>query len=189
MTAALVTSLAPQAIASGGGAAYLNALVPSKEELDRLVEGAVHDGRGLMEIFSQPPTDPHNVSSVISRHLNTLEEGKKKVDAMWKEARHPIVSERSDPIGQSPTHSSQGETAPPGGDKRHLILNGGLAEATRIRPAKPLAQEVGVAKPPSKINRAVSQRHSDKYNQLEEEAYEVRGVWSWAWSPPQMGGA
>lgn len=141
-------ALSPEAIIEGGGGAYLEHLAPSKDKYDGLYQSAVQDGRGLVEIFSKPPVDPQNPVSKISEHLSEVEKGKKKVDALWAESLGRGVAKQSESVGQSPGHY---ETTPP----------------------EPVATPPGPVQVARKVKSDM--KTSDRFSELEEAAYEVRG--------------
>ena len=182
LRAELVSGLAPQVVAKRGGRVYLEGLVSTKEDFDDLIECALRDGEGLMEIFSRPPTEPHSPLERISQQLGEVEAAKKEVNELWEKAWRPSVGVRSEPIGQSPSHSSQGQTTPStsedhvtssgSGTSLEGPRGGGVARVHKIQTAE--VKKVGV----------VNKRSSDKFSELEEEAYEViRGVvCMWVWS-------
>lgn len=187
LRAELVASLHPQALAERGGRAYLERLRPCKTEFDELIEGVVRDGEGLVEILGQPPTDPHSPLPKITQQLAGVRDTKKEVDDVWERAwQQPGVVERSEPIGQSPAHSSQGETTPPEAEassSAELELSGvklsGSVTSLDEEEGGVVVTTVtgGEVRKVSQVD-MISKHSSDKFSELEEEAYEVRGVWS-----------
>ena len=122
-----------------------------------------------MEIFSQPPVDPLNPVDTISQHLITVEHSKKKVDEMWKKVwstqdGHVTSSDKAEDT------KSKASTEPVGMTVAQVHTSPG--KVRRVN-------QVGV----------VSKKNSDKFSELEEEAYEVKGVWSLGrvWSLEQHG--
>lgn len=144
----LKSALSPAALASGPSD-YLKTLVPVKEELDTLYESTVEDGQALVEIFNKPPQDPHNPVLKITSQLDFLEEKKKEIDEIWEGVWQSM--KRNEPIGQEKV------VAVPTG---HVTaVPGGLAQQSGQE------KEVDVVSARRKL--------SDKYSELEEEAYEV----------------
>ena len=140
--------------------AYLSHLAPSKESYDKLYRSTVQDGRGLVEIFSKPPLDPLNPVSKLSDHLRDVEDGKKRVDAMWAES-----------WGRGQDGSSCGESTPPSDEATPNEEPGPVGVvSTQVR-------TVQVAKVKGTGNKNTSEMEiSDRFSELEEEAYEVKGV-------------
>lgn len=186
-TSYLKSALSPRAIEDGGGSSYLNDLIPSKEELDELFGGLVKDGHGLVEIFSRPPVDPNDPVIRISNQLKDLKAEKTKIDHMWEKAWQPIREwERGEPIGQSPSQSSHDDDATPSGDDH--VTSGAEVESLASRSSSSLPSDEskskvkvtqtrtgagsGKVKKVSQVG-VVSQKDSDKFSELEEEAYEV----------------
>ena len=172
----MVLSLSPQAmegVGQEGDRAYLERLLPAKQELDELYASTVEDGRGLVEVFSRPPVDPHSPVGRINDDLVRLEKEKEIVDRKWEEAWLPFMGERGEPIGQSPSHSSKGEATP-----TDMKINGSGTFVDVDRDVK-VAQvhSTTTGSEVKKVNQvgAVTKKNSDKYSELEEEAYEVKG--------------
>lgn len=161
-----MVALSPQAVADGGGGAYLDELVPSKEKFDRLVETVVCDGRRLVEKFGQPPVDPQKPVSEISQRLTTLEKIRKNIEVLWKEAWQQCVGKRSEPIGQSPSNSSSQGEVTPFEDEDH-VTSSREPDSSVAKSSTENASEV------KKVSQ-VSKESSDRFSELEGEAYEVR---------------
>ena len=167
-----MSALSPRAISDGGGRAYLEELVSSKEELDELFESTMQEGQELVEIFSKPPVDPGNPVLKISKQLQELQEEVKVINDMWKEAWQLDVSEREKPIGRSPGF----EEAASSND--HLLSSSDGGVFSEPPEEKSVAAEVKKVSKEVKMISKVDRRNSDKYSELEEEAYEVR---QWVW--------
>lgn len=190
LRAELVPSLSLQAVAERGGVAYLERLVPSKEEFDEAVEGAQRDGGGLVEIFSRPPLDPLSPADRIEGQLGRVEEAKKEVNILWERAWHPgAAGVRSEPIGQSPSHSSQGEATPPVTEEDHVTSSESGSSLEAPAPVRMCTVQGGGAEV-RKVGQVgvVSKRSSDQFSELEEEVYEVsgRGRGQWVWPEVTM---
>lgn len=164
MGSELKSALSPEAIRKGGGVAYLDHLTPSKNKYDKLYLSAVQDGRGLVEIFNKPPIDPLNPVSKISDHLRDVEDRKKEVDAMWEES-----------WGHG--HSCQDETTPSGDEATPTVTPKVNLEPVRV--VRAVSSGRGVNQVNQVAGKTTSEINlSDRFSELEEEAYEVR-IWAW----------
>ena len=178
-----MSALTPRAIKDGGGNSYLNELITSKEELDECFENVVRDGHGLVEIFNRPPVDSNDPVVRITSQMKDLQVEKKKIDEMWDAAW-----ERGKPIGQSSGQNNHGDNDTPSVDD--LVVSGiGVKSVNSSSSQAPVTLEAkvkmiqptsggGSGKVEKVIQVGVSQKDSDKFSELEEEAYEVRCVWS-----------
>jgi hypothetical protein len=152
----LESALSPKTIRNGGGVAYLDNLTPSKQKYDEAYKNAVQDGQELVELFSRPPVEPQNPLGKISQHLKEVEGGKRRVDAMWAESwRRGQNGSSGD---NEATHPSDGGATP--------------SASEDLEPVEP----VGVVSKVTGVNQA-NVNVSDRFSELEEEAYEVRWVW------------
>ncbi len=175
-------ALSPQAMAADGrgagpqgGRAYLERLLPAKRKLDELYANTMEAGRGLVEVFSKPPIDPQSPIGRINDDLSRLDKEKQLVDRKWEEAWQPLMGERSEPIGQSPSHSSKGEATPTPDEEGSKVngRSGSLEEGVKVAQVHSSTTRSEVRK----VNQVsvVTKKNSDKYSELEEEAYEVKG--------------
>lgn len=179
-TSYLKSALTPRAIDDGGGTPYLNELFPTKEELDELFSSLVKDGRGLVEIFSNPPVDPSDSVIRIRSRLKNLRDEKVQIDRMWEEAWRG--GEHGNPIGQgsleedaTPSangHVTSGVEGGPLEDNSSSSLSSGESAPTKVQTSPSKAS--GKVKKVSQGG-VVSRKNSDKFSELEEEAYEVSG--------------
>ena len=166
--------MSAQAIFDEGGSPYLNSLIQFKRELDELFESALHHGKGLVEIFNKSPLDPDNPVIKISDQISHLEEERKKINEAWEEAWQ--LSWRDNDTSLS--YSGRDETTP---SSRELESSGSKSDtpldtSTDRGVAKTHVHLVSSSNEVKKVTKmgGVSRRDSDKYSELEEEAYEVR---------------
>ena len=176
----MVLALSPQAmegVGQEGGGAYMERLLPAKQELDELYASTVEDGHGLVEVFSRPPIDPHSPVGRINEDLSRLEKEKEIVDRKWEEAWLPFVGERGEPIGQSPSHSSKGETTPTITEEEPRINGSGTSVEIEKDVKVAQVHSTTTGSEVRKVSQVgvVTKKNSDKYSELEEEAYEVKG--------------
>jgi len=146
--------------------------------LDELFGKLVQDGRGLMEIFSRPPVSPGEPVIRIRSRLKNLRDEKLEIDALWEEAwqgRH------SDLIGQT---DQPGSATPSTHVEREQVstmsLSSGNASPKNTKPPLKSGEVDGDRGVVRKVSHGSSsgglnRRNSDKFSELEEEAYEVRG--------------
>ena len=174
LSAELVVALSPQSTPTAeGGRAYLEHLLPTKEHLDQLYARTVQEGRGLVQIFSKPPLDPQSPMGRINEDLACLHKEKQLVDRKWEEAWHPAISQRSDPVGQSPSHSSKRDVAPAPREEGSKVA-GESGKGVTVKQVQSTTTGSSKVRKVSQVG-AVSKQNSDKYSELEEEAYEVKG--------------
>ena len=74
-------------VVSRKGSTYLDELLPRKQLLDKLFEGAKKQGGSLLDLFRRSPVDQGDPSSVISSHLFNLEAEKYRADELWESGR------------------------------------------------------------------------------------------------------
>ena len=157
-------------------------------ELDELFDNVIRDGLGLVEIFSHPPVDSQDPMTSISGHMESVQVKKRRIDEMWEEAWNSNKGrEKKNPMDQSQGPNCNGNQATPSGDD--YVINGVKVDtlASKLSPLSPTPAESGargtVVESPigTRVSRVekpmqvevVNQSDSDKFSELEEEAYEV----------------
>ena len=146
--AELESALSPEAVTGGGGVAYLEGLASSKEKFDSLHANAVKEGQALVTLFSQPPVDPTNPASKFNEQLGVIQELKDTVDTLWAESRR--ASDDGGHVGSKPEPVASDEV--------------GVATVQSSE-----AEKKGSRRD------SLSTQSSERFSELEEQAYEVRG--------------
>ncbi len=180
------SALSPRAVQDGGGVPYLNELLTTKEELDDLFGKLVKDGRALVEIFSHPPVDPGEPVIRIRTQLKNLLDEKIEIDKLWEEAwksfgvdaeHGKLESGSGVHVNVTPggSHSSL-EKGPLSSNSASSASGDSSAGMKTVQSPSPKSVAVnGKVKKVSPGSPGLSRRNSDKFSELEEEAYEVRG--------------
>ncbi len=123
-----------------------------------------------MEIFNTPPVNPSDNTMIkISAQLSRLEGEKKEIASKWEEAWKLSEKLRGNLIGRSPGVGGQSEAPPTGAG---LELSRSKSNGSDIEGVT-TSRVHAVSKNEVKKVGQVTRRDSDKYSELEEEAYEV----------------